>query len=122
MNQFGRLYFCVFSVRSAVENGEQRNYILYSRFLSGFSDELRDGRSGFDPLPCKIFLMAVQYFKQLVAGFPPRRPGFEPGSSHVIFVADKVALGQVFSEYFGFPCQSSFHKLLHHYNHQGLAQ
>jgi hypothetical protein len=28
------------------------------------------------------------------------------------FVVDKVALGQVFSEYFGFPCQSSFHKLL----------
>jgi hypothetical protein len=28
------------------------------------------------------------------------------------FVVDKVALGQVFSEYFGFPCQSSFHRLL----------
>jgi hypothetical protein len=25
-------------------------------------------------------------------------------------MVDKVALGQVFSEYFGFPCQSSFHK------------
>jgi hypothetical protein len=25
------------------------------------------------------------------------------------FVVDKVALGQVFSEYFGFPCQISFH-------------
>jgi hypothetical protein len=25
----------------------------------------------------------------------------------------KVALGQVFSEYFGFPCQFSFHRLLH---------
>jgi hypothetical protein len=25
------------------------------------------------------------------------------------FVVDKVALGQVFSEYFSFPCQSSFH-------------
>jgi hypothetical protein len=25
-------------------------------------------------------------------------------SSHVGFVVDKVALGQVFSEYFGFPC------------------
>jgi hypothetical protein len=25
------------------------------------------------------------------------------------FVMDKVALGQVSSEYFGFPCQSSFH-------------
>jgi hypothetical protein len=33
------------------------------------------------------------------------------------FVVDKVALGQVFSEYFGFPCQSSFHRLLH--NHPG---
>jgi hypothetical protein len=26
------------------------------------------------------------------------------------FVVDKVALGQVLSEYFGFPCQSSFHQ------------
>jgi hypothetical protein len=25
------------------------------------------------------------------------------------FVVDKVALGQVFPEYFGFPCQSPFH-------------
>jgi hypothetical protein len=25
------------------------------------------------------------------------------------YVVDKVALGQVFSKYFGFPCQSSFH-------------
>jgi hypothetical protein len=29
------------------------------------------------------------------------------------FVVDKVALGQVFSEYFGFPCQFSFHRLIH---------
>jgi hypothetical protein len=36
-------------------------------------------------------------------------------------VADKAALGQVFSEYFGFPCQS-FHQFLHHHNHPGLAQ
>jgi hypothetical protein len=28
-------------------------------------------------------------------------------SGHVGFVVDKVALGQVFSEYFGFPCQFS---------------
>jgi hypothetical protein len=28
------------------------------------------------------------------------------------FVVDKVAPGQVFSEYFGFPCQISFHQLL----------
>jgi hypothetical protein len=29
------------------------------------------------------------------------------------FVVDKVALGHVFSEYFGFPYQLLFHKLLH---------
>jgi hypothetical protein len=30
----------------------------------------------------------------------------------VRFVVDKVALGQVFSEYFGLPCQFSFRRLL----------
>jgi hypothetical protein len=33
------------------------------------------------------------------------------------FVVDKVALGPLFSEYFGFPCQSSFHQLLHNHPH-----
>jgi hypothetical protein len=37
------------------------------------------------------------------------------------FVVNKVALGQAFSEYFGFPCQS-FHQILHHYNHPGQVQ
>jgi hypothetical protein len=32
-------------------------------------------------------------------------------------VVDKMELGQVFSEYFGFPCQSSFHQLLHNHPH-----
>jgi hypothetical protein len=36
-------------------------------------------------------------------------------------VVDKVALGQVFSKYFGFPCQS-FHQFLHNHNHPGLAR
>jgi hypothetical protein len=39
-----------------------------------------------------------------------------------MFVVDKVALGQVFSEHFGFPCQSSFHQILHHQNHPGQVQ
>jgi hypothetical protein len=38
------------------------------------------------------------------------------------FVVDKAALGQLFSEYFGFPCQSSFRRFLHHHNHSGLTQ
>ena len=42
---------------------------------------------------------------------------FKPGSGHVGFVVDKVALEQVFFEYFGFPCQSSFHELFHNHHH-----
>jgi hypothetical protein len=34
-------------------------------------------------------------------------------------MVDKVALGQVFSEYFGFAFQSSFHEFLH--NHHYLS-
>jgi hypothetical protein len=36
------------------------------------------------------------------------------------FVVDKVALGHVSYEYFGFPCQFSFHRLL--IFHPGLVQ
>jgi hypothetical protein len=64
--------------------------------------------------------MAVPYLYLLVAGFPPRRPGFASGQ-HVGFVVGKTASGQVFSEYFGFPCQS-FYQFFHHHNHYGLAQ
>jgi hypothetical protein len=36
------------------------------------------------------------------------------------FVVDKVALGQVFFKYFGFPRQSLFHQFLynHHHHHR----
>jgi hypothetical protein len=39
------------------------------------------------------------------------------------FVVEKVALGQVFSKYFCFPCQFSFHRLLHshHYLSSGAG-
>jgi hypothetical protein len=40
-------------------------------------------------------------------------PKLEPRSGHVGFVVDKVALGLIFSECFGFPCQFSFRRLLH---------
>jgi hypothetical protein len=48
---------------------------------------------------------------------PTRRPVFEPGSGHVGFVVDKVALGQVFSKYSRFPCQFLFHQLFHNHPH-----
>jgi hypothetical protein len=40
---------------------------------------------------------------------------------HVGFVVDEVSLGQVFSEYFGFPRQFLFHRLLVTH-HPGLVQ
>jgi hypothetical protein len=42
--------------------------------------------------------------------------GFEPRSFHVGFLVDRGSLGQAFSQYFGFPCQS-FHRLLHTQRH-----
>jgi hypothetical protein len=44
-------------------------------------------------------------------------PGSNPGLVMWDFVMDKLALGQVFSENFGFPCQSIFHLLLHNHLH-----
>jgi hypothetical protein len=43
-------------------------------------------------------------------------------AEHVGFVVDKVALGQIFSEYFSFLCQSPFHQFLQYHNHPELAQ
>jgi hypothetical protein len=51
-------------------------------------------------------------------------PGSNPGLVHVGFVMEKSGSGVVFSWNFGFPCQSTFHLLLHnhlHY-HPRLAQ
>ena len=40
--------------------------------------------------------LAVPWLRPLVAGLSPRTPGFDPGSVHLGFVVDKVAVGQVF--------------------------
>jgi hypothetical protein len=46
---------------------------------------------------------------------PPWQLRFNPRSGYVGSVVNKVALGQVFSEYVGFPCKFSFY-WLHHTN------
>jgi hypothetical protein len=51
---------------------------------------------------CLCCLEGRAIAKQLVADFPQRWPGFDPGSGQVGFVVDEVALGQDFSGYFGF--------------------
>jgi hypothetical protein len=45
---------------------------------------------------------------------------FIKNPSRLLFTKHKAALGQVFSEYFGLPCQA-FHQMLHTH-HPGLEQ
>jgi hypothetical protein len=51
---------------------------------------------------------AVPWLRRLVAGIPLRRPGFDPGSVHVGFVVDKIALRQVFQPVLRFVLLISF--------------
>jgi hypothetical protein len=53
---------------------------------------------------------------QIILYLAVRRRWFESRSGHVEFVVEKAALRQIFSEYFGFPCQI-FHRPLHTQHH-----
>jgi hypothetical protein len=62
---------------------------------------------GFVCTPRYATIRVVPYLRRLVTGFPPRWSGFQLGSGHVGFVVNKVALGQVFFEYFVPPASYS---------------
>jgi hypothetical protein len=49
-------------------------------------------------------IKAVPHLRWLVTGFSPLQPRFNPRCSDVRFLIDKMALGEVFSEYFSFFC------------------
>jgi hypothetical protein len=66
-------------------------------------------------IPIGNLLTGTQLMR-LVADFPQQRSGFKSRSGNVGFVLDKTALGQIFSNYFGFHCHS-FHRLLHNHHH-----
>jgi hypothetical protein len=55
-----------------------------------------DPRSSVTSSTTGVLSNAGFWLRSLVAGLAPRRPRFAPGSIHVGFVVDKVALGQVF--------------------------
>jgi hypothetical protein len=52
----------------------------------------------------------ITRLRRLVAGLSSRRPGFDPGSVHVGFVVNKVALGQGFPRVLCFYPVNSFHR------------
>jgi hypothetical protein len=56
---------------------------------------------------------AMPWLKRLVAGLSPQRPWFTPGSIHVGFVVDKLALGQVFLQVLQFSPANIIPPLLH---------
>jgi hypothetical protein len=71
-------------------------------YTSLHGDELTEGK-------------AVPWLRRLVAGLPPRRPGFDPGLIHVGFVVDKVTLGQVFLRVLRFSPVNFIPPVLHYY-------
>jgi hypothetical protein len=95
------------------------SFLLYSfkvhLTIYKWNDSVRDTNIFW----CEWLLYLAMSKSRTIAEAVSRRrwPGFEPSSGHVGFVVDKVALGQVFSEYFGFPCQFSFQRLLHIHHH-----
>jgi hypothetical protein len=95
----------------------QRRDMFLNRLVALFMD-VRDIRVAHPTLNIFEWLQ----FCILEMMFGTQRSGFDPGSGQVGFVVNKVALGRVLFEYFGFPCQSSFHQILHHHNHPGQVQ
>jgi hypothetical protein len=48
------------------------------------------------PMASRVALRTIEFVCLLAADFPPLLPGCESGPSHVIFVVNKAALGQLF--------------------------
>jgi hypothetical protein len=74
--------------------------VFYGRGLNSMSD--------------KPPSQAVPWLRRLAAGLPPRWPGFDPGSVHGGFVADKVALGQIFPRVLRFSRVIFIPRVLHY--------
>jgi hypothetical protein len=58
---------------------------------------------------------AVPWLRRLAAGLPALSPGFDPGSVHVGFVVDKVAMGQVFPRVLRFSPVNFIPPVLHYF-------
>jgi hypothetical protein len=71
----------------------------------------------------KLWLLVGRTIAQVVSRWLPTAAARIRARIWLVgLVVDKVALEQIFSEYFGFPCQSSFHQTLHHHNQPGQVQ
>jgi hypothetical protein len=62
----------------------------------------------------------VPWLRRLFAGLSQQSPGFVPGIILVGFVVDRMAVGQVLSEFFGLPCQYHSTVFIHSIHHLGM--
>jgi hypothetical protein len=101
------LSFVIKNTKSIVLDENCRCYETVK--LNNITSILRLAKSKTTEFVLEPVLMPGRVIGQAVSRwFNTARSRFEPGSGHVGFLMDKVELGQVFSEYFGFHCQSSF--------------
>jgi hypothetical protein len=87
--------------------------VLRTVFIRGSSTDPDGGGVASMGPRSDLYINIARLGRAISHAVSRRLPRFEPRSGHVGFVMDKVVLRQAFSEYFGFPCQFSFHRLLH---------
>lgn len=68
-----------------------------------------------------MVFIGLTWFRRLVAGLSPWSHGFVSKSVHVIFVVDKVAVGQVYLLVFRFFLVSNIPPMLHTLLHLHVA-
>jgi hypothetical protein len=70
----------------------------------------------------KVTVVGGAVAKAVSRWLPTATARLRARSAHAQFVVDKVGLKQIFSKYFRFPCQSSFHQVLYPHNQPGQVQ
>jgi hypothetical protein len=97
-------------------------FCTFLLYIISFFSPLRNHIFFFVVIFYYVLIQAVPWLRSLVAGLSPRRPWFAPGSIHVGFVVDKVALGQVFLRVLRFsPVSISFHRRSPNSYHLGMC-
>jgi hypothetical protein len=93
----------VHSTHTSRSRIQASDYVAVMRYVSADKTRLRMASCVINPrLFRNTYAWAVPWLRKLVAGLPPRSPGFAQGSVHVGFVVDKVALEHVFHQVFRF--------------------
>jgi hypothetical protein len=100
-------------------SGSVRVNFFVSHITSSHAQNMRLGEQCEGPcIPSvqsvTLFIMAVPWLRRIVAGLSPRRLGFDPGSVHMGFLVDKVALGLDFPRVLRFSPVSFIPPVLHY--------